>query len=113
MQNIRTADVLIDQSEDDDLSAACPDLETLGKLVAVITDAAWDTQDMTFEGTVDGVTFFPIYDEGTLYTIAGVVASSYNKVDPTVFFGCTAIKVASAVGQGDDTTITMIFWQTE
>lgn len=91
-------------------------MDATWKLVAVITDSAWDTNAMTFQATVDGTNYFSVYNEGTEYSLAGVVASALNRVDLNVFLGARAIKVrsgtaASAVNQVDATVVTLVFFR--
>ena len=97
------------------LSGATIDLDTLGTPVAVITDAAWDTNAMTFQASVDGTNFFNVYNEGTEYSLAGVVASAFNRIDQQVFFGAAKLKVrsgpaAAGVNQADATVVTLVTW---
>jgi len=100
------------------LSGASIDLDTLGIPVAVITDAAWDTQAMGFQGSVDGTTFVPIYKEGTEYSLAGVLASAYNSLEQAVFLGVSHLKIlsgtiAAAANQADATVIKLVCWHVD
>jgi hypothetical protein len=97
------------------LSGAGVILPDHGRLVGIITDAEWDTNAVTFQACVDGTNFFNLYDEGTEYSLAGVVASTYNRVDMNVFLGVRQVKVrsgtaAAAVNQVGATTITLVLW---
>lgn len=100
------------------LSGASLDLSVLGKPVAVITDAAWDTQAMTFQVSVDGVNFFNLYNEGSEYQIAGAAASHFHRVDWSLFYGVKFLKVRSGTGaapvnQAGDSVVTLVCWQVE
>ena len=105
-----TATVTIDAGEA--LSSAA-NLSALGTPVAIITDDAWDTQSMTFQGSVDGETYADLRSTGTEVTIAGVVAESMEPLDPLQFLACRYLKVrsgtaASAANQVDATTVTIV-----
>ncbi len=97
------------------LSGSTIDLATLGNPVAIITDAAWDTQALGFQGSVDGTNFFPVYKEATEYSLAGVTASTYHSLDFQVFTGMSDLKVlsgtiAAAANQVDATVIKLVCW---
>ena len=86
-----------------------------GRLVAIITDSAFDTQAVTFQVSHDASTYTNLYNEGTEYSIAGVVASAYNRVDAAMFFGARTVKVRSgtagaAANQTDATVVTLVCW---
>lgn len=100
------------------LSGATEDMLSLGELVAVITASTWDTAAVTFQASVDGTNFFNVYNEGTEYSLTGVVASAYNRVSINVFLGARYLKVrsgtaGSATNQADATIVTLVFWQVE
>ena len=83
------------------------------RALSVATDAAWDTAAITFQGSYDGTNFFNLYKEGTEYTIAGVLASTINTIDLSVFMGLRAVKVRSgtsgaAVNQTGDSVVTLM-----
>jgi hypothetical protein len=95
------------------LSGSSGLLEGAQRLLGIITDSAWDTNAVTFQGSVDGTNFFNLYKEGTEYSLAGVVASTYQALDPVVFLGVRAVKVrsgtaAAAVNQTGDAVITLV-----
>ena len=78
-----------------------------GKLVGLVVPAAWTAASLTFQGSVDGVNFYNVYDDATERTIASasVVASHYIALTLTHWLGFTHIKVRSgtasaAVNQG-------------
>jgi hypothetical protein len=83
------------------------------RLVGYITDAAWDTQAVSFQASRDGTNYFSVYNEAAEYTQAGVTASTYHAVNPAVFEGANYIKVrsgvaANAVNQVDATSVTLV-----
>jgi hypothetical protein len=97
------------------LSGAAQLLPNDGRLVAIIMDAAWDTNAVTFQVSVDGTNYFNLYNEGTEYSLAGVVASAYNAVDINVFLAARYVKVrsgtaAAAVNQVGDAVVTLVMW---
>jgi hypothetical protein len=97
------------------LSGSTIDLDTLGNPVAVIVDAAWDTQAMTFQGSVDGTNFFNLYKESTEYSLTAVVASTLHSLDMQAFAGLSHLKVrsgtaAAAANQADATVVTLACW---
>jgi hypothetical protein len=78
-------------------------------------DAAWDTNAVGFQASVDGVNFFPVYKEGVEYSLAGVLASAYNWIDQAIFFGVSHLKIlsgtiAAAANQADATVVTLVCW---
>lgn len=65
-------------------------------LAGVITPAAWTTAGISFQVSVDGVTFFVLLDtSGTEVTAAAVAASRYVPVDPSLFLGVEYVKIQS------------------
>lgn len=98
------------------LSGASGDLKDLGQLVAVLTDSAWDTNAITFQGSIDGTNFFDIYEEGSEYSVTGAAASKAYTVDVQVFMPYSYIKVRSGTGaspanQSGDSVVTLVLWQ--
>jgi hypothetical protein len=79
------------------LSGASADLAG-GALVAIIPDSAWDTNAVTFQASLDGTNWFNLYNGGTEYSLAGVVASAFCAVDPDLFLGARYVKVRSGTG---------------
>jgi len=88
--------------------------DTKGRSVAgIITDAAWDTQAVTFQVSIDGTNYFNLYNAGTEYSLAAVVASSAHAVNPDVFAPFRYVKVRSgtaglAANQVDASTVTLV-----
>jgi hypothetical protein len=83
------------------------------RVLAVITDAAWDTQGMTFQGSADGSTWFDLYDESTEYALTGVVKQTMHKVNVDVFLPCRYLKVRSGTAavpanQNGATVVTLV-----
>jgi len=89
------------------------DLRSVGTPVAIQTDAAWDTNTVTFQGSYDGVVYTNLRSMGTEIALPGVVASSMEAVDLHYFLGCRYLKVrsgtaAAPVAQVGNTTVTVI-----
>lgn len=83
------------------------------RLIGFAVDAAWDTQAVSFQGSLDGVTFFNLYDEATEYSQAGVVASTLHTVKLMVFLPLRAVKIRSGTAgtpanQTDATVVTLV-----
>ena len=98
------------------LSGATSELD--GRLVAVMTDSAWDTNSMTFQVSFDGSTYYNLYDDVGEYTISSVVASTCRSVNLNNFIGARYIKVRSgtsgaAVNQNGDTVVSIITFKFE
>lgn len=94
------------------LSGASADLAG-NVLVAVITDSAWDTNAMTFQGSLDGTNWFNIFNGGTEYSLAAIVASTFFAVDRDLFVGARYVKVRSgtsgaAANQNGDAVVTLV-----
>ena len=80
-------------------------------LVGFKCDAAWDTNIVSFQGDYTA-TVLNLYSEGVEYVIPGVIASTYQAVDPVVFLACRYLKVRSGNAavpavQGGDSIITL------
>lgn len=87
-----------------------------GRLCAIATDAAWDTNSVSFQVSADGVTYYDLYFDnalaGTEYAVTGVVASKFYALQPAQFLAVNYVKVrsgttGSAVNQNGDTVITL------
>jgi len=78
--------------------------------VALTTDSAWTTSDITFEASyTTGGSFYPIIiAAGTAYTLTSVDASTHNVLDPNMFLGAKYIKVVSTTTQVAETVVTLI-----
>lgn len=99
-------------ADGESLSGAA-DLTGRGTPVAVITDADWDTNAMTFQGSVDGVLYSDLRVAGVEVSIAGVVASSLEPLDPQQMLACQHLRVRSGtsvapVNQVGDTVVTIV-----
>lgn len=74
-------------------------------LTGVIMPASWTAANITFQASVDGVTFNNVYDSlGNELTVTAA-ASRYIAIDPSVYAGMKYLKVRSgtssaAVNQG-------------
>jgi len=92
------------------------ELRTMGTPVALQTDAAWDTNAITFQGSYDGVVYTNLRNMGAEVSIPGVVASALEGLDLHEFLGLRYLKVrsgtaAAAVNQVGDTVITLVCGQ--
>lgn len=78
--------------------------------VALTTDAAWTTSNVSFEASyTEGGTFLPIKIEaGTVYLLTGVAASGHYPLNSAMFLGAKYIKVVAVTTQTDATTVTLI-----
>jgi len=89
------------------------DLSTLGVAIAVMTDADYDPNAMTFQGSPDGVVWGDLRIAGVEVVIAGVVASSLEPLDPQQMLACQHLRVRSGtsvapVNQVGDTVVTIV-----
>lgn len=67
-------------------------------IVALVIDSSvWTTADITFQGSVDGTTFYNLYDGSDEYAITAV-ANAAHKVDPLIFKPWQYIRVRSGTG---------------
>lgn len=94
------------------LSGSSGDLEGR-RVIGYITASTWDTQTVSFQGSLDGTNWFNLYYEATEYTQAAVTASTFHAVNPAVFWPVRYVKVrsgtaAAAVNQVDATIVTLI-----
>lgn len=69
----------------------------------VIDSSTWTSADMTFQGSIDGTTFFNLYDGSDEYAVT-VLANTAHKLDPLIFkpwkyVRCRSGTNASAVNQ--------------
>ncbi len=92
-------------------------VEVDGKLVTIITPAAWTAADMTFQGSQDGTNFYNIYDDGTERIIASAniptAAVRVLSLDLTDWIGIKYVKIRSgtaavAVNQGASRAILLV-----
>jgi len=89
------------------------DLRALGAPVAIITDAAWDTNAVTFQLSVDGVLYTDLRSGATEVGQPAVVASAITALNPFDFLAARYIKVrsgtsAAPVVQAGDTVVTIV-----
>ncbi len=100
-------DVLFVQSADDDLTEGI-DLRDY-KLKALIMPGTWTAADISFEVSIDDITYNPLTNvNGVTYTVT-VVADKYVMLPISDTFSWTRfIKLASSVGQAADRTIILV-----
>lgn len=100
-------EVLIDVSEDDDLSSA----GNLGPaaLCGLVIPAGMTSTSITFQASVDGTTFYDVYDS-TNTQISVTIDSSAKiiKLDPADFVGLEYLKLVTGSAEGADRTIGLI-----
>lgn len=83
-------------------------------LLAVIVDG-WTAAGMSFQGSVDGVSFYDLYtSSGSLVGVSPVAGASVQTQDPLAFVPWTYIKAksqsgGSAVNQTASRTVTFVF----
>lgn len=92
--------------------AAFVDLDTK-TLVGIHMPAAWDTANLTFQVSEDGVTYDNLYDSAGIEKTITVAASRYISVTPAEWVGVRFLKVRSgtsgtAVNQTAARTIQLI-----
>ena len=79
-------------------------------LVSIQMPSTWTSASLTFQASVDGITYQNVYSStGTELTLTAA-ASTYIYLDPAIFSGAIKIKVRSgtsgaAVNQGGDRTL--------
>lgn len=86
-------------------------------LLGIETDAAWDTNVVSFQKLGDdGSTWKNINSEDALgeFATGPVVASTYTPLSLATFYGCKSLKVrsgtsASPANQVDATVVTLVF----
>lgn len=65
-------------------------------VTGVLTPASWTTAGISFQVSVDGLTFYPLLDPGGAeVTAAAVPASRAVSVDPSLFLGWGYLRVRS------------------
>jgi hypothetical protein len=87
-----------------------------GRLIAIQMPAAWTAAVLTFQGSMDGITFSDIYDATGAEISVTVVAAHGVSLDVTVFAGWQFLKFrsgtgAAAVNQAADRTLTICSMQ--
>jgi hypothetical protein len=74
-------------------------------LVAIQMPVSWTAAGLSFQSSVDGITYGNVKDEGAEYTVAAVAADDFVPINPNVFLGCRYLRLRSgtsgaAVNQG-------------
>jgi hypothetical protein len=75
--------------------------------LGLVTPAALTGTACTFEGSIDGSTFRPLYDQGTQYSV-NVGTSRYVALKPEVMQSAKYLKVVSGSSEGALRTITLV-----
>ncbi len=92
-------------------------VEINGRLAGIVTPAAWTAAALTFQGSVDGVTYTNIYDAAVERTIASAAVpaaeSRFLSLDPSLWAAFRYIKIrsgtaAAAVAQGADRVLSLV-----
>jgi hypothetical protein len=76
-------------------------------VVAIVTPSSLTGTSFTFEGSVDGSTYVPLYNEGTSYSV-DVGTSRYVALDPAVLCGLQFIKIVSGSSEAAERTIQVV-----
>lgn len=82
-------------------------------LVGIVVPAGWDAADITLQGSVDGTTFFNVYQDDDSELTIQAAASRYVVVDPRYTYGLQRIKVrsgtaAAPVNQADEVVVRLV-----
>ena len=75
--------------------------------LAIQTPAALTGTSFTFQASVDGASWFDLYNAGTQYSVT-VAASRYIALNPDVFEGIRYIRIVSGSSEGASRTIYII-----
>jgi hypothetical protein len=65
-------------------TALSPAVLAAGKLTGIQMPAAWTAADITFQGSVDGVTFYDMFDSTGTEVDLTVAASRYVAINPPI-----------------------------
>jgi hypothetical protein len=82
--------------------------------VGIILPSGWTTASLTFQGSVDGSTFFDLYNAaGVEVTVTNGQASRWYALDPSDFYGVRYLKIRSGssgtpVNQTSQVTVTVV-----
>lgn len=84
-----------------------------GRLFAIMMPADWTAADLTFQASVDGTTFYNVYDEEDSEVTVQAAEDRYIILEPARWLGVRYLKVrsgtsGSAVNQGADRAITLV-----
>lgn len=79
-----------------------------GSIVAIETPAALTGTALSFEGSRDGSTYVPLYDETNTALSVTVGTSRGYAIPPYWFKGWTFIKVVSNAAEGADRSIVLV-----
>ncbi len=75
-------------------------------ICAIEIPSTFTGTSISFEGSIDGTNFAPIYDmDGVLVSISGVSASKTFVLNPTIFYAYRSIKIVSGSTEGAERTI--------
>lgn len=89
--------------------SAAVDCGLTGSMAGLIAPAGFSTADITVQGSMDDVTYYPLLDEaGTAVGATGVAASTMRAVNPVAALPARYVKLVSSVAVGADTTLQVI-----
>lgn len=82
-------------------------------LAGISIPASWTAADLTFKGSVDGVTFQDLYDAAGTEVTADAAAARHIVLEPAKFAGMRSVKIRSGttgspVTQGAARTLTAV-----
>ena len=85
----------------------------LNRMLAIQMPSAWTAADLTFQGSLDGSTFYDLYDENDAEVTVQAAASRFIILEPARLLGIPHVKVrsgtaASPVAQGAERTIILV-----
>lgn len=70
-------------------------------IIGLITPSAWTTADISFDISLDGINFYPLYNQQGEVTIPSTYVSTsqsrFFALDPNDFLGASHIKVRSGI----------------
>ncbi len=76
--------------------------------IALVTPAALTGTSFTFQSSVDGTTFVPVYDSSGSQVSVTVSTSRFVVLSPTSFAGVRHLKVVSGSAEGAARTIQIV-----
>ena len=82
-------------------------------LVGLVMPAVWTAAAITFQGSVDNVSFFDVCDQNAEINVGAAAANKYILLSPATFVGLRYLKIQSGtnavpVNQGQESTVTLV-----
>lgn len=83
------------------------------RITAIVIDGTWTAGVMTFQASIDGVTFYPVYDKAGSEVTYTVASDRYVKAEPSDFLGVCFLKIRSGTfssgsNQDQDVSIKLV-----